>query len=554
MRPAREALILGLILLLALWLRLDGIAFGLDLGDPRKAVLDRVDERGMVSAVREALLAGDLNPRDFLIRGPGAFVVFLAVDAPVVAWRARSHPRGRAGVLADLKTNPSLLHLLHRGTTALAGVLSVWVLYRVLRREFGATSALAGAALLAVSYQHVQDSHLGGVDVFWALFSLCAVGAMMGVVRVPTLMAYAWAGACVGAAVAMKYFAVLLGPLLLVAHVMARGDARRRGAPAPPHAWVAVAGLAAGLGFLLFFPGIFTSFGDLQRTVTAAAGFSSPYWSVGAVLAKLVQHGGWSLGVGFGESACLFALVGLALAPRRGAAGRFLPLALGLLALGLFLTRNSPPRYALSVLVLFAASAGIGLTAVCARVPRWAAALLVIAAVAPSLVRSVAFDRVVARRDTRLDMLEELARRNVPRTEVLAIGSTFGMPRPVGGGRMPYVSLVKMLYGQPWKKHTARVTREEATARLKRLLADPPRLILWNKSGGQLKGDPREIAELLRTRYRAVFEVDARKRDIPLPDSVTMDMLPYARPWLIERPGPVLVLFERIDPPASGGG
>jgi len=510
-------------------------------------VLDRVDENGMVSAVQKALAARDLDPRDFLIRGPGGFLAFLAADVPVLAWQARTHARGWDGVLADLERNPSLLHLLHRCVSALAGVLAVGLLYRVVRREFGAASALCAAGLLAVLYQHVQDSHLGGVDTLWALCTLGAVGGMLRLVREPRARAYFGAGLAAGFAVAMKYFAVLLAPALVLAHLAARAEARREGRAPPPFTRLVLAAAAVPLGFVALFPGIFGAFGHMRATVSAAAGFSSPAWTLAALFEKVRTHLLYSFGVGVGESALALALVGLLLLWRRDARARLFVQVVAVLLAGLLLTRNSPPRYAEPLQVLFAGAGGIALAALLARAPRTLAPLALAVALAPSLVRSACFDRLVARRDTRLDVLDELARRAVPRDQVLAFGSAFGMPRPATGVA-PYKTLRRLMYGAPWRKENR--TEAQARVQLAKVLAHPPRLVLWNQAGAVLFPGKEQLFELLRQRYRVVLAVDGRTGAARLPDPVTMDMVPYCRPWLMERPGAPLALYERIDPPA----
>jgi hypothetical protein len=542
-----EGGLLAAILALALGLRLAGIGFGLDLADPRNVLRDRVDEKGMVNAVHAALEARDLGPRDFLIRGPGGFLVFLAVDAPLVAWRARSHPGGFDGVLAELERNPSLLHLSHRLVAAVAGVLTVLLLHRLARREFGVPAGLCAAALGAVLYQNVQDSHLGGVDTLWALASLGAVGAMLVLVRAPSARAYALAGLWVGSAIAMKYFAVLLAPALALAHLRARAAARREGRAAPPLAWLALSAAAVPLAFLAFFPGLFHSFDELLATVGHAAGFSAPRTSVGAWLAKVETHVVYSFGVGLGESAFVLGLVGLALAWRRGGAARLLSELVLVLVIGLFLTRNSPPRYAEPVLVLFALTGGLALATLVTRAPRWLGPLAVALALAPSLARSVAFDGLIARRDTRLDVLDELERRAAPRNEVLAFGSAFGMPRRAGEHRAPFKSLRRLVFGAPWRwKIDGRPGPAVASARYQAVLADLPQYVLWNQAGPAHEGYE-ALHQILRARYRPVLALDGRRGAVVLPDPVTVDFVPYVFPWRMTRPGPPFVLYERVQ-------
>ena len=70
--PVRTLLVA--ILLFAAYLRLDGIAFGVDTDDVRYAVLNNQnDERGMVFSEIEGFLVGNMHPGSFLYRGSAGF-------------------------------------------------------------------------------------------------------------------------------------------------------------------------------------------------------------------------------------------------------------------------------------------------------------------------------------------------------------------------------------------------------------------------------------------------------------------------------------------------
>src|SRR6185436_12401453 len=137
MTRSLEPAALAGILVLALALRVAGNAFGLDFADPRSSQLgSHIDERGMVEAVQDHFLHGSLDPGSFLNRGQATFLAFGLVDAGLIGVQALSHPRGWSGRLAELDANPSWLHLVHRWLSAIAGAGAVFVLARMLRREF----------------------------------------------------------------------------------------------------------------------------------------------------------------------------------------------------------------------------------------------------------------------------------------------------------------------------------------------------------------------------------------------------------------------------------
>ena len=523
-------------LLLALGLRLAGISFGLDLEEPRRVFLGgHNDERGMAQDVQAGLLRGDLHPRSFLFRGPGGFVLFGAADAVVVASEALGHEQGWQGVLADLERNPSLVHLVHRCVSALAGVLSVWLLFSMLRREFDSPSALAAGLCLATSYAHVRNSQVGAVDVIWCLATLAGLDQMLRLIRDPRPGRYVWSGLLIGVATSIKYLGGMLVPPLVVAHVLARGTAQRGGTTPPGHGRALLALAACPLGFLLLFPGVFASAGDFVAHVKHDFELLAPRAEVASPLRGLAYHLRYTLAIGLGEPVFLLALAGLVPCWRRGPAGRFVVLSLLLIAPTPFLSRIPVLRYGLALVVWLTVPAGIALAASFGRLPRALGVLLVALVVAPSVARSIASDRILMRRDTRDEMLDLLAERAEPPEQVLAFGHPDAIPRFGAAG--PYRHYV-LLWGAK-KLDIAAV------------LAAPPRTVLLDCSDASLPIPGREeLLSLLASRYREVRRLTGHfDPGIPLPDPVTGPGLfvPYADPWSMTRPGPPLVLYERVD-------
>lgn len=78
---------------------------------------------------------------------------------------------------------------------ALLGTLTVVALYLVLRRAFGARTALTGAALLAVMSWHVQFARVGFPLEAWPLVVVLATGALMEALRSGDWRWWAGAGA-----------------------------------------------------------------------------------------------------------------------------------------------------------------------------------------------------------------------------------------------------------------------------------------------------------------------------------------------------------------------
>ncbi len=539
----RERWALLAVLLLALALRLGGISFGLDLSDPRRAIFNNlIDERGMVDDVQDRFLHGSLHPGSFLLRGPAGFLVFGAVDSAVVGLAAVRHPQGWGGVLQELEANPSALHLAHRCASAAAGVLSVLLLVRIVAREFDRGSGLLAGLALSTSYLHVRESHFGQVDTLWALATLAALDQFFLLLRAPSRARYVLSGLLVGAAAATKYFSALLGAHLGLAHLFARADAERSGRPPPPAGRLLLGWVLVPAGFLLVSPGLFAAWRDFQDRLFFSTDRYGPSLAPSVILEGLLFHGRYSLGVGLGEPVFALGLLGLWLSWRRGTAGRFLVLSILLFAPSILLTEHRPVRFGLGLLVLLCAPAGIAGAALLARLPRPLAALSLLLAISPSLVRSIAFDRLIPRLDTRVEMLAILRERKVPPEDVLGAGWHHGLPIPASRHALPYTSHVP----------SSRENRIDKAAVTASILADPPRLILRDYSAPS-SWVPAEIDQLIRERYRELVRLDGRRGDDPVQlfDPIhgnPSHMVPYVRPWAMVRPGPPLALFERIDP------
>ena len=73
--------------------------------------------------------------------------------------------RGEPHFARTLMTDASPVFLAARMLSATAGVVSVWVLFRVGRHLFGERTAIVAAWFLALAFLHVRDSHFGVTDV-----------------------------------------------------------------------------------------------------------------------------------------------------------------------------------------------------------------------------------------------------------------------------------------------------------------------------------------------------------------------------------------------------
>lgn len=135
-----------------------------------------------------------------------------------------------------------------RFVTAMLGVATVWLTWRLARDLSSRTVALLAAAQLAVRPLHVRESHFVLTDVPMTALTTLALWLAVRASRLRTVSAYAWAGAAAGLAAAAKYD----GGVVLVAAVVTWLLYERTAADRTRKA-LAIVG-AAALAFLVAAP------------------------------------------------------------------------------------------------------------------------------------------------------------------------------------------------------------------------------------------------------------------------------------------------------------
>ncbi len=211
--------VLGLVLAVALGLRLWGIRQGLPY-----AYNSDEDAHFVPRAV--GMLTLGWNPHYFA--NPPAYTDLLRLVFSV--WFG-----GRAGVDHTFATNPTAVFALARVCAALLGTLAVWLLYVAGARLFDRGVALLAAALEAVAFLPVFYAHLALNDVpTLAPLTLSLLGTA-GVLRRGRARDYLFAGVGLGLGCATKYTAgIVLLPLLAAAAAQYLAPTPRRPAPGSP--------------------------------------------------------------------------------------------------------------------------------------------------------------------------------------------------------------------------------------------------------------------------------------------------------------------------------
>ena len=193
---------LALILLIAVALRLNNIAFGLpSLWDP--------DEPIFMLIPINMLTDRTLDPGWF--GHPGSTTIYLIglIDATVagLGLAAGRYPDVASFARAAFE-DPSLLFIPVRVVMAFIGVGTVWLTYLVGRRLHGATAGLIAALLLAINALHIAWSQVIRTDINASLFMLACILFSMRAYAQGRLRDFALAGAFAGLATVTKWPAI----------------------------------------------------------------------------------------------------------------------------------------------------------------------------------------------------------------------------------------------------------------------------------------------------------------------------------------------------------
>jgi 4-amino-4-deoxy-L-arabinose transferase-like glycosyltransferase len=201
-----------------------------------------IDEPQVVDRALRILHTGEWNTHRF---DYPTLVIYLhaAVDIVRFLWGALN---GEWSSLDGFSI--AAVYAAGRAVTALAGVATVWLVWRLARDLSSPTVALLAAAQLAVRPMHVRESHYVLTDVPMTALTTLTLWLAVRAARLRTVAAYAWAGAAGGLAAAAKYNGGVVLVAVAATWVLHERRAADRGRKA-----AAVAG-AAALAFLIGAP------------------------------------------------------------------------------------------------------------------------------------------------------------------------------------------------------------------------------------------------------------------------------------------------------------
>ena len=388
---------------------------------------------------------GDLNPHSFSYPALFPLVVAAALRGLDVSLRVLQYLGipWSAGMTATKTT-----YMVARLLSAAAGVASVWVSFRIAQRLFDRNTALAAAALLALAFLHVRDSHFGVTDIPMTFMVLVAFLFIVRLSESGATKDLIAAGVMAGLATSTKYNAALVClPAFLAIFAdpfAARQSLETRWRRAALFASLMVA------AFMLTSP---YSVLDFQRFL-ADVTFESRHLAEGH---GVILGRGWryhitsSFRFGLGIPILSAGALGLLWLfwsnPRRGAL-------VGLFPLSYYLVLGSGytvfARYMLPVVPFLCLTAAYAVTEasgwLAARMHRtsWApvmATLGVVGLLWPPVVSVVKFDRLIARTDNRLLARRWIEERFPPGTTLAQIGTEPGHVFQNDPNEVRYVSV-----------------------------------------------------------------------------------------------------------------
>jgi 4-amino-4-deoxy-L-arabinose transferase-like glycosyltransferase len=435
-RRWRSSHALPVAILLAILALAAGLRFwALDFGLPHP--LARPDEREILLP-SWSFARGDLNPRYHVYPGLYLYLVWLWGEAglalrrlfvptppyPTVLLKDIAGAAGGAG--GDLL-------LIGRALSALAGTLTVALVYRVTRRHVDRATGLAAAALLATCFLHVRDSHALKAEALLTLAIVPAIAACARLAVQPTGGRALAAGLWIAIATGMKQPGSLLLIPLYAAGVLAspRAGWRRLLPTAPVVLAVVTAAIvfvATGPYLLLDWRFVWKQMGPSVGTVFAPTGDAHHDRA-------LLYHLTVSLRSGAGLLFALLALPAIAVGLFERNALLFLAAIFSVVWLAVI--GASPVhhvRYLTPILPLLAILVARLLARAAAPLGRRAPAALVAATLLISfepLRASIAHDRILAATDTRVLAGRWLAENTHAGDEVAVLGTaiwTYGIP------------------------------------------------------------------------------------------------------------------------------
>ena len=398
---------LWVILALGFTLRLWGIGFGLP-------DLFHADEPIVVNHAM-AYGTGDFNPHFFKIPPLTSYFLFFCygiyfLAGQLLGWIANADEFGKFFL-----TNPSSFYLLGRVLLgALTGTVTIYLIFRLLEKNFSRTHGYLAAFFLATAFLHVRDSHYIYADIPLLLVLVACFFPIFRILEREKWIDYLTFGILAGVAVATKYNGVFIFVPFLMTHFWRKASFFH----------LLVASVVSFLTFAACNPFSLLDWRFFLNELITQGG-SQGYAGFG-------HHLFYSLLGGLGFPLWFAALAGLMLALFRRDRKRLLFAVFFVIYYCPVLVLASQPydRYVLPLLplaVFFAADSFLELLNRF-RPTRVVLVLVALLCASPSLAKAILVDHLLSQTDIRT-LARGWVEANIPPGSKLALDTPFFMPR-----------------------------------------------------------------------------------------------------------------------------
>jgi 4-amino-4-deoxy-L-arabinose transferase-like glycosyltransferase len=458
------------------------------------------------------------------------------------AWgRAMGWFSSIADLLASWRVHWAPFFYVSRALSAVAGTLSVPVVFRIARGLWDRTTGLVAALFMALAFLHVRDSHFGSTDVSMTLLVMVSISFLIQGHTSRRTKDFVIGGFVGGLAAATKYNALLLSVPIVVSYlvnILESSDRRSavRDVRLLQFGIPFVVAFAVGVPFLLFD---WTKFLDDMRLLRESMEIGGRGLEMSS---GWIHHLEFSLRYGLGLPLLVAGLAGiiimLAEEPGRGLVLLSFPIAYYVVAGGL---RNLFFRYAIPLVPFLCLTAARAVTWTAAAVARGGegplrrlvTAALAIALVLPPAFSTAHFNRIANREDNRVVVARWFDEHVPDGSSVLMTGSLYG-----------YVQFTRERHYEAWVWDRNRLTFVIDLDRHRPITGRPEYILLQQSP---LPAETQEAAlQYLDSGYDLVRTFDAFDPSSPhVYDYQDAFFIPYAGFAGVERPGPNYMLYRR---------
>ena len=426
--------VLAGLLAVAALVRFRAIHFGLPYTQARP------DETAIIDPVR-VLLSGHL-PHFYDYPWLFLWIVALAYVGYFLWGAASGTFHSMSEMLASWPVHWEPFFLIPRAISAVAGTVSVLVVYRLGRQVRDTPTAIVSALFFTFAFMHVRGSHFGTTDVVMTGLIVAAIALLLDAHRTRSRRRFLAAGLVAGLAAATKYNAVILAIPMIVSHLLHVWDSPGQRRDAWLDAGILYFSVPFALAFAVGVPFVVLDRGpflDAMRELAHALRVGDVRMDLGN---GWLYHLTFSLRYGMGLPLLVTGLAGSAvllwMEPRTGLLLLSFPLAYYVVAGGV---RLLFVRYAMPIVPFLCVTAAylvcVSTSWIASRVwhraeprPVLSGALagaLALVLVWSSVIRVAAFDRIMSATDNRVVVAQWFFDHVPPGQSVLQGGSRYGL-------------------------------------------------------------------------------------------------------------------------------